>query len=73
MGHGLSPINRRVVFVRTRDEGSNLRDTLAESLSFGATLLEGLLLRVDDQVSWVVKIDAKSFLPQTKVHYFLSR
>ena len=73
MGHSLSPINRRVVFVRTRDEGSNLWDTLAESLSFGATLLEGLLLRVDDQVSWVVKIDAKSFLPQTKVHYFLSR
>ena len=73
MGHRLGPINRRVVFVRTRNEGSNLRDTLAESLSFGTTLLEGLLLRVDDQVSWVVKIDAKSFLPQTKVHYFLSR
>lgn len=73
MGHRLGPINRRVVFVRTRNEGSNLRDTLAESLSFGATLLEGLLLRVDDQVSWVVKLDAKSFLTQTKVHYFLSR
>ena len=72
MGHRLGPINRRVVFVRTRNEGSNLRDTLAESLSFGTTLLEGLLLRVDDQVSWVVKLDAKSFLPQTKVHYFLS-
>lgn len=73
MGHHLGPINRRVVFVRTRNEGSNLRDTLAESLSFGTTLLEGLLLRVDDQVSWVVKLDAKSFLPQTKVHYFLGR
>ena len=73
MGHRLGPINRRVVFVRTRNKGSNLRDTLTESLSLGATLLEGLFLRVDDQVSWVVKLDAKSFLPQTKVNYFLSR